>query len=318
MIGVRELAAGECGQWKKFLEASSNGTLFHDLEFLAYNRHKNIRTRHLVFCEDGRTAALLPAAVVASPEGGAILESPYGASVGGMVLPPGQPAEQTRRLIRRLREYAAENGLRGIEMRIGPPAYLRAPHDHLGYALFAEGFQLIRRRLCQMIDLPAKLSRSKARDHRMGLRRGLVPFEAGPERLPDFYRLLVANKNMHRATPTHTQEELADLFRRVPGRLRLFLCEKDGCAVAGILVFALNARVAYTFYIARDGNLSNLCPVTVLLPHVAEQMFREGVAVLDLGPSTDDDLSFNSGLAVFKAGFGALGHCREAWRWERG
>ena len=45
-----------------------------------------------------------------------------------------------RPLVRALVDYAPGAGLRGIEMRLAPAAYMREPHDHLGFALFAEGF----------------------------------------------------------------------------------------------------------------------------------------------------------------------------------
>jgi hypothetical protein len=317
LIEVAELAPGGEECWKEFLEGSNNGTLFHDLGFLAYHPPERFRTRHLILSESGRTVALLPAAL-AEGAGGAVLRSPYGASVGGLVLPVGQPAGETRRVVRALRDYAAENGFQGIEMRLGPAAYLRESHDHLAFALFAEGFRLAARHLCHIVALPAAADRSKARDCRMGARRGLVAGEAGPGRLSDFYRVLAASQARHRAVPTHTEAELADLFRRVPGRLRLFLCGKEGLAAAGILVFALNAQVAYTFYIARGEAFKTLCPAAVLLTHVARQMAGEGFRFLDLGPSTFDDLSFNPGVAAFKEDFGAVGHCRDTWRWERG
>jgi hypothetical protein len=313
MIDVCELAPGAGDCWKRFLEVSNNGTLFHDLDFLAYHAPDRFRTRHLVLSSGGKALALLPAAVVDG-----VLQSPYGASVGGPVLPVAQSAVQTREVVRRLREYAVEAGLQGIEMRLGPAAYMRQPHDHLGFALFAEGFKLVRRHLCHIIVLPPVPDKSKARDYRLGLRRGLRAVEAGPECLPDFYRVLLANEARHCAVPTHTEDELADLYRRVPGRLRLFLCEREGAVAAGILVFVLNTRAAYAFYIAQDESVKQLCPVAVLAIHVAQQMAREGFAFLDLGPSTFDDLRFNTGLAVFKEGFGARGHCRDTWRWQVG
>ena len=161
-----------------------------------------------------------------------------------------------------------------------------------------------------------RCTRSKLRDIRIGLRRGLQPGEVSGSRLPDFYRVLSASRARLGAVPTHSQEQLADLFRRVPAALRLFLCEVDGQTAAGILVFVLNRRVAYTFYIDQDEAFKALRPTATLLMHVAQQMAREGFAYLDLGPTTFDDLSFNTGLATFKEEFGARGHCRDTWRWQ--
>lgn len=319
MMEVLECTPESAVVWQKFLAESNNGTLFHDLDFLGYHAAGKFQTRHLMFYSEGRLVALLPAAAT----DGRILKSPYGASVGGPVLPPGQPALETAELVHRVKQYAVDSGLEGIEMRIAPPFYSCDSDDHLGFALLAGGFQLVRRHLCHVIPLPGdpervleRCTRSKLRDIRIGLRRGLQPGEVSGSRLPDFYRVLSASRARLGAVPTHSQEQLADLFRRVPAALRLFLCEVDGQTAAGILVFVLNRRVAYTFYIDQDEAFKALRPTATLLMHVAQQMAREGFAYLDLGPTTFDDLSFNTGLATFKEEFGARGHCRDTWRWQ--
>ena len=93
MIEVRELEPGGQAAWKRFVEESNNGTLFHDLDFLAYHPPGKFRTCHLVFSEAGETIAVMPAAV----EDG-ILKSPYGASVEGWCCPPAIPRRKRVKL----------------------------------------------------------------------------------------------------------------------------------------------------------------------------------------------------------------------------
>lgn len=324
MIETAEFKAEDAGQWKKFLERSNNGTLFHDLDFLAYHGPNKFQTRHLLFFQDRRLIGLLPAAIVTESDGRKFLKSPYGASVGGFVLPLQQSAETVCELVDRLKHYVVETDLQGIDMRLAPNIYMREPNDHLGFALMAGGFHLTKRMLCHVMTLPPdpqeimdRCKREKSRDARMGLRRGLYPMEASSDRIGDFYRLLRANMERHKRSPTHTQEEICNLFSRVPRHIRLFLCNKDDQPVAGILVFSLNTLVSYTFYIVRDEAHNQLCPTTTLLVYVSQQMVAEGYTFLDLGPTTFEDLSFNSGLVTFKEGFGARGYCRDTWRWER-
>jgi hypothetical protein len=324
MIEVVPCRAEHASAWRDFLRASNNGTLFHDLDFLAYHPPDRFKTHHLLFFEDGTLCALLPAAEVSGPDGRSFLKSPYGASIGGLVLPVGQPAEQTGRLVEALKQHVGAAGLHGVEIRLGPSDGMRERNDHQSFALFAAGFRMLRRHLCHVIPLPpdpaqvaANCTSGKRRDLRMGLRRGLQPKEVSPDRLSDFYRVLLLNQAKHGSKPTHTEEELADLFPRTGSSLRMFLCEQEDRVAAAILVFVLNPRIAFTFYIAQDDAFRSLCPVTALLIHVAQQMSREGFSYLDLGPSTFDDLHFNSGLAAFKEDFGARGRCRDTWRWER-
>jgi hypothetical protein len=278
-----------------------------------------------MFRQDGEWLALLPAAIVVGDDGRKFVTSPFGASIGGFVLPLGQSVETTLTLVGRLKQHAASSTLDGVEMRLGPSIYMREPNENLGFALSANGFQLVRRWISHAVplvknpdDTSSRFKRGKQRDIRAGLRRGLNPREAAVDKLAVFYELLTATKTRQGAKPTHSQEELADLFCRVPGRLRLFLCEKDGRELAGVLVFVLNDVAGFTFYICQDESNNGTFATTVLVAHVAQKLGAEGLRWLDLGPSSFDDYSLNSGLAFFKEGFGAHGFCRDTWRWDRG
>jgi hypothetical protein len=323
MIEVVQFTPEHYEEWQHFLQGSNNGTLFHDLDFLSYHPHGRFATHHLIFRKGDKTIAVLPAAILESVDGKPILRSPYGASVGGLVLPEHLSMEVTLDLVGCLKEHAVALQLGGIEICLGPGLYLRKPNENLSFALAAMGFELVRRWLCHVVPLTGNsdgalrcLNRRKMQDVRMGLSRGLRPREMGAAAVAEFYDLLVRNKAKHQALPTHTLAELVDLFRRVPGRIRLFLCEKDGREVAGVLVFILNEQVANTFYICHDDAYGEPLATTVLLAHVIEQTARDGFRFLDLGPTTHDDWQLNRGLAFYKEGFGAEGFCRDLWRWN--
>jgi hypothetical protein len=326
MTEIIELAPDQAGEWAQFLEASNNGTLFHNLDFLAYHppgRFDDVR--HLVFRgEDGRAVALLPAAVVTGADGRRVLKSPYGASVGGLVLPIEQGMATTLDLVGRLKAYAESEGLDGIEVRLPPNFYLRRPDDHQGFALAAHGFQLSRRWISSVVPVPedpdaflAQCRSRRARYIRGELRRGVTPREVGVDRVDDFYPILLADRAKNQAVPTHSRDEVQDLLTRLPGRVRLFLCEDGGRALAGLLLFMLTPTVAYTFYLCQDDPTGQSRANAVLLAHVAQQMAGEGIRHLDMGPTSFDDMTLNRGLAFFKEEFGARGFCRDAWRWDR-
>src|SRR5215468_3242705 len=82
-------------EWRTFVAASDNGTLFHDLDFLDYHRAGRFEEHHLLFFDRGELVAVLPAAIVPGANGARRLASPYGASIGGFVMPAHQPAELT-------------------------------------------------------------------------------------------------------------------------------------------------------------------------------------------------------------------------------
>jgi hypothetical protein len=84
-----------------------------------------------------------------------VLKSPWGASVGGFVLPPKLNAATTLRLVGALQRHASGVGLAGVEMRLGPALYDTFPNDQLSFALMASGFTLACRWLTHVISLPA-------------------------------------------------------------------------------------------------------------------------------------------------------------------
>ncbi|MGH7814704.1 MAG: GNAT family N-acetyltransferase [Candidatus Binataceae bacterium] len=322
-ISVVPFEPGRAAEWKKFLSESDNGTLFHDLDFLNYHSPDKFNTCHLMFYREAKLLAMMPAAIETETGGRRFLKSPYGASIGGFVLPAALKTATLLQIVGELQQYAVRRGLAGVELRIGPSAYLRQPNELQPFCLIARGFALKHGWLLYLTPLAGPretllerlLSKSKRYDVRTNLKKGLQPREAAAGELDSFYRLLSGTYAELQASPTHTRDELADLLVRVPGRVRLFLCAYEGIEIAGVLVFMLNDAVANTFYICESEAHRKLCGPAVLVAHVAEKMAAEGLRYLDLGPSASD-VHFNEGVVFFKEGFGAQGFCRTAWRWE--
>jgi len=317
-ITIERFESDKASEWKSFLGSSNNGTLFHDLDFLSYHPEGRFDTHHLMFYRDGKLIAVLPAAVVTDPDGRRFLKSPYGASVGGIVLPPHMSTRSILDIVGKLQEYIRTLGLDGIEMRLGPFIYMRHFSQSLEFALAVRKFVLNARWLCFIKPLEdyeqsgGLFSERKRRYVRSRLREGMFPREADVSGLDAFYALLMETMERLNARPTHQKEELELLFKLVPGRLRLFLCRHRDVEIAGALVFMLNEFAAYTFHIVgKNESQGN----TVLTQHVISQMANEGIKYLDMGPSAST-YHFNEGVVRFKELIGTQGFCRDEWRWE--
>ena len=325
MIEIQQYSPQLAGEWKAFVDASNNGTLFHDLDFLSYHPAEKFEVHHLLFRETGNLIGLMPAAAITEPDGKRFLKSPFGASAGGIVLPYRQSVNTAMEIVSALKEFAQTNKFDGIEMRLGPSVYQREPNEHLGFALAANEFLMVRRWLTSVILLPAYpddvmglLSSRLARYARAVERKGVLCTEAGPELLPDFHEMLCQDRAKHDAVPTHNLNELQSLFNRLPGRIRLFECAVDSKPAAWALIFSLNERVAYVMYLCHDNAFDEQRPALALAVHLARQCVSLGFRFLDYGPTSFDDMSLNKGLAFFKEGLGSIGFCRDAWRWHRG
>jgi hypothetical protein len=320
-ITVEPLAAGEEDQWSEFLAASGNGTLFHDLRFLAYHPPGKFDFKHLVVRQGGVMIALLPGGIVESG-GKRLFVSPLGVSVGGPVVTPELNSRQTLDLIKALQDYAVDQGWDGVRMTLAPPIYDRRPADTLSFGLFCSGFHLENRWLCHFIPLQGesgagyeKLFRERqARRVRALRRKGMTVVEEGIDGLAAFLLAFRDTYDRHGVKPTHTPDEIADLLCRLPDRVRLYIAFLGHLPVSGTLVFLLNSRIAYTFYISMRSEYAHENGNVVIVAALLDRLAKEGYQWLDLGPSAQFG-RFNDGVAFFKEGLGAIGYCRDQWYW---
>lgn len=321
-LEITQLQPGEEQSWQDFLAISANGTLFHDLRFLAYHPRDRFRFHHLVARRAGKLVALLPGGLVGT-EGKFVFTSLIGASVGGPVVAPRAPGEQALELIAELQSYARNRGWAGLNITLPPPIYNPAAGASIEFALFCRGFVLEHRWLCHIVPLnqpgPERYKRlfrdTQANLVRVARRKGTKLVQGGIEHVDYFLEVFEDTYTRHGVAATHTPDEIRDLLRRLPDRVRVYLAILDERPTAGILAFLVNSKVAYTFYICASTERANDNGNLAVIAAMAERLADEGYAWLDLGPSASD-LNYNKGVAFFKEGLGAVGYCRDRWHWS--
>jgi hypothetical protein len=319
---VSELAArpyepGDADAWEALVASASTGTLFHARRFLAYHRGDRFTEHSYVLTRGDRLVGVLPAHVLDD-----LLVSPFGASVGGLVLADDLGLERSLEGVALLCARCRSDGLRGLEMRLGPTHHHRVPTDTLPFALARSGFAPTRQWLSPVVALAdrspdevlERLSKGKRRDVRRAGREGVVAAVVGGEGLAEFQPLLDATYARHGSPPTHSAEDLARLLELLPGEVRLVLARRDSEALAGILVFVLNEAAAYTMYICETEAGREVHAAAAALTHAVEVLGRDGLRSLDLGPSASDE-HVNSGVLFFKQGFTHATGRRTTWRW---
>jgi hypothetical protein len=307
--------------WRDILARSANGTLFHDLDFLRYHPQDRFRFHHLMLLRRGKPMALVPGGLEGSDER-PMFTSPLGASIGGFVVGEELSASLAIGMAEALQAYARQQRWSGIRVTLPPSYYHHDTADLISFALFCSGFRLEHRWLSPVLQLtpePDAFERSyKTRQIspvRAARRKGLRCVETGVEGIAQFVTVFRDTYARHGAAPTHSENEIRDLLTRFPNRVRIHLAMRDDVPVAALLVFHLTKTVANTFYICRNsGHLGDNGPALV----IADAMDRLGAAgfrYLDLGPSASDR-NFNAGNTFFKEGLGAVGQCRDRWRWD--
>jgi len=321
-ITVDLLQEGERGLWREFLAKSPTGSLYHDLDFLAYHPEGRFGFEHLVLRQEGRILALVPGGPRETGDG-TVYISPLGASFGGPALAQGMPVSRLLAMIQALQEYVLARGFAGVDMTLAPPVFAPRDADALTFALFARGFRLANRWLCSMLDLKRAdapryekcFNKTKATLVRGAKRKGMELVETGVEGLPHFLEVFNDTYRRHGAAPTHSPEEIAWLLEHLPDRVRLFLAMLDGRCAAGVLTMALSPEAVYTFYICISEALSRENGAPFLFAGLADLLAGRGVRWLDLGPSCRDG-NFNAGVTFFKDSLGCEGHCRDRWSWR--
>jgi len=320
-IIVEPLGANEAA-WNELLARSANGTLFHDLRFLGYHPADRFKFYHLLLKRDGKPVALFPGGLCGSADRLRFC-SPLGASIGGLAVTADLRAELAMSLVEAVQDYASARGWTGVEITLPPACYSFETAGLIEFALFCRGFRLVHRWLCPVLPLIAgsrdgferTYSSRQATFVRAARRKGMVAIEGGVERLEDFLKVFRDTYQRHGVAATHTPEEIRDLLQRLPDRVRIHLAVLGDVPVAGLLVFRLSGSVANAFYICSSTKHPKEHGAAFVIADLMDRLSQTGFRYLDLGPSASDQ-KFNKGISFFKEGLGALGQCRDRWRWE--
>ena len=323
-LHVRLLEPGLHAAWQAFLASSGNGTLFHDLDFLAYHPPNRFRAHHLIVQSGTDVVALVPGGLIEAPDG-LVWRSPVGASIGGPVLGARARLSDAHSVIDALQQHARAEGWKGLEVTIPPSSYHPQLGDLVGFALFRCGFREAHRWLCPMIDLgvvpstiataDALFEKRQVQALRAAVRKGAVANEAGIEALGEFGTIFADTYARHGTNPTHSSSEIEDLMRRFPDRIRVVLARQGDAVTGGLLVMHLTPSVATTFYICSAAEHIQASGPIVAIAGLLEGLRRRGCRWLDLGPSASDT-ALNAGVMFFKEGLGAVGYSRTQWSWS--
>lgn len=303
--------------WDQFVWTANNGTLFHTRQFLGYHPPERFRDHSLIFSDNKRMLAVLPAAI-REIDGRRILSSHCGASYGGFVHREDLSVRSAFDLVESLIQYASSQSIDGIELTFPPVIYLARPSHYLDFALYKNGFVYSRREVSSIIPLDFEadyiLSQFKPEARtafRKSVKMGVQIRET--ERFDEFYPILKKNLSLrHNVKPTHTLEELKLLKKLFPDRIQQFGAFVDDTLVAGVTNFLANDRVVLAFYISHDEAYQEYRPVNHLFYEIIRWSIENKYRFLDYGIFTVRE-DPNWGLGKFKESFGARGILRETF-----
>lgn len=307
-------------EWEGFVGSSVNGTFMQERKFLGYHSSDKFSDHSLIFMEDKRIIAVLPAAVV-QQEDKRILISHPGASHGGLIIKSSLSTKKCLELVSALVEYCAMTGFDYIRLKPVPKVYHNELSDQLDFALRFSGFRLEYTELATVLELKKGeesfvkrvMSDTSFRNYQKSLKSGLSVVEDA--NINDFWPILENKlKQNHNAKPAHTFDEIKHLKTLYQGRIKLFAAYEGVTPAAGVLAFLLNERVINCFYIAHDDRFQHMRPLNLIFGHMMEWGLKNSFLYLDFGISTEGKgSSVNTGLFRFKEGYGGHGVLRECY-----
>lgn len=318
MIQISEYKETDRRQWEDFIASSANGTIFHRQRFLDYHPKGRFANHHLMFRQDDRLLAVLPA-LIKDEQGMPTLISYGGASYGGMVTAPGLGIAQVTGLAEAAVSRWTKQGIKRLLITQPPLIYMKTPDQYIDFCWARAGFTYLKREITAVIplnfrsqeDIPLSFKQETRTALRKGQKAGIEVRQGG--NLDEFYHILERNLSQrHNVRPTHTAEELKKLKKLLPEDIIQFTAYQGKKALAGITVFICNPRVILAFYISHDQRYQELRPVNSVYHEVIRWGWANGYKYLDLGTYTLN-MQPNWGLGKFKENFGARGFLRETF-----
>ena len=184
------------------------------------------------------------------------------------------------------------------------------------YSFFKFGFVYAKREVTSILFLEETIEKTKMkfrpshiRAIRKALENNIVVKQS--KNIGDFYAILKNNLEIrHGVSPTHTLEELINLFNLFPNKIRLFAAFFDELMIAGVVTFQVNQRVLLAFYISHNERYSDLRAVNILFYNIFEWAIKSKFKIFDFGIFTVNGKP-NMGLGRFKENFGASGIFRD-------
>lgn len=317
MITVHQYTPEHRQEWDDFVERSNSGTMFHMQQFLDYHPDGKWNWHHLMFREDGRLVAVLPAGI---GKDGA-LWSPTGASYGSIVVAD-ESFERCLHIVDAFIDYASAAGFTDAYLIPPPLIYTLNYSQHIEYAMLYRKATFELHYISHAIDLKRGrdfldyFDQTARKSVRKILRQGQITIRESDD-YETFHKILVENKARHNTRPTHTLEDLLKLRELMPDKLRLNMVYQGEEPIAGSLLFLANRKVVLCFYNMLRYEFEHLRPIYLIMHETVRWAIENGYEWVDIGVSqdtkADDPMTPSLGLIAFKERFDARGILRSTY-----
>lgn len=308
--------SGMAADWNAFVKVSRNGTFLFERGFMDYHQHRFEDVSLLFYNENGTLIGLLPANICDNAE---CVQTHGGLTYGGLVLHPAATLTDVREMFRLLGQIYCDMGVQHVIYKAVPYIYHKYPAEDDRYWLFRAGAHLAASSASTAIlldgDAHAALWHRKLKKKAC---EGLVLNEDNEAHLNDFWAIVdnvLATR--HATTPVHTAGEIRLLFRRFPGRIKLYtVTNAEGRVITGCLAFVTDTTVHIQYMEAGEEGRRRRA-LDWLMFRLIARYADSGQRYFDFGISTEQGgRLLNEGLVYQKEGFGGRTVCYDIYSVE--
>ena len=298
--------------WDDFIAQSNNGTIFHQRKFLSYHRERTFKDCSLMFVEKAAVRAVFTGAIINN-----CLYSHPGASFGGFVY--NQLAfKGANQIVDLLIAYVKKQNLKEIIIIPPPFIYYKKYNEVMEYCLYIKGFDIIEYYISSFVGLEKELfdqMHNRKKRYIKNLANQIIIKQSND--LDSFYPILVDNKLKHKATPTHTLEELKILMKLFPNKIKLLLSYKNNKVIGGALNFITTQNSCILFYNMINYKYQSLLIASLQIYESLKWAKQNNLKFLDIGVSQlykNDKIVPHESLINFKEQFGAEAMIRKVMK----
>ena len=302
---IQKYSAESYHQWNEFVANAKNATFLFHRDFMEYHSDRFEDYSLLIFDEDNKLKAILPANKV-----GTALHSHQGLTYGGLVFDQNHNPIATFEIFDSLISFLKNESFTLLNLKIIPVIYNKSNTQEFDYYLIQKGANLIKRDMNLVIDLREewKLSKSKLK-HFKKVESKLEMLEEND--LSFFWNnVLVPRLNeKYKASPVHSLQEIKKLKQNFDDNIIQFSAFHNGEIVAGITIFKFN-KVIKSQYGATTKDGEKLRALDFLFINLIQKYRSEGYYYFDMGTVSNNEGLLNQkielGCSVFNNDFYSL------------
>ena len=327
MITIKKYNKKFTEQWDKFVNISNNGTIFQTRKFLNYHIHRQFNDYSLIIYNNKKIVTVIPGVCITENQKKTYYSHP-GTSYAGLVTKLDLNFTLINEIIESLDSYLVKNNFHKIFLINSPNVYWQQGDQSLDYLLQWNKYQIKEIYIshgsniknCKTVE--NLLSKRKRRYIVNDSQLNNFTFKKikNYDELIELYVLLEKTKKKFNTTPTHSIEELYQLYSLFPDDIVIYISRLDKNIVGGFVIFHTTKKTSLIFYNIIDEIMTESQLSALQLYNCMKICKKRGSDVVDFGvshtPEQDNPLDPKFSLIQFKEQFGARGIMRIAYQKE--